>query len=910
MDSTAINNSKKHTVKKKHQFTLLDEHSGSIPSGNITYIIAFVLPLVMMIALYYTRKIFPFGEECYLRSDMYHQYAPFFSELWNKIRNGESLTYSWNIGMGVNFTSLYAYYLASPSNWFIALFPQKNMIEIMNSLIILKISLASLSITYYITKHFKTKTCLAALFGVFYGMSGFIAAYSWNIMWLDCVILVPLIMLGLEYLVNKNKCFLYCISLGLCIYTNYYIAIMVCMSVVLYYVVLMIAYDGKKSPLIYLKKFLNFCLYSLLAGGLAACLLLPEMYTFSLSASSNTTFPQTLNSYFSILLMLTRQLIDVPIHMGLDHYPNIYCGVAIFLLIPLYIMSTKVNAREKIGKCVLLIIFLTAFNMNIPNYVWHGFHFPNSLPCRQSFIYIFFLLTMCFEGLKNLKHASNKQIGGALWIAIGFLLIVEQFFTQEGQFDFKVVYISGIFILLYALFMYIHNNSKLKVPVVLFLTFSCAIIECTMNMDSTGIGTTNRTSYLLDYDAVETVVDTVKADDKSFYRMDKIFGARSKNDGAWHNYKTISTFSSTCSGGMSKLYGLLGLENSTNAYGCNGLTAVTRMLFAEKYSISNKLLTESEIRTFYSGSDGEFIYKNEYTLPLGFCINSETAARPDMVEGNNGIENQNAFIASLTGVTDIFTVNSEFSAATECNINPLSDGHMYIVVRNTANDNINVNVSGKDYSFSNMKNNNRIIDVGYVTTTDLVRVTAENSMNLVAYMMDTDKFIEAYDILNEGAYAISKYSDTKFVGTVNANENCAMLFSIPFDKGWSVYVDGKKVETTAFKNALLCIEDLPAGTHKIELRYRPVNLIKGIIITVISILILVALFYAGKLRSKSLKHKKTEDFEDEDLYEDEILDSMNDFDSLDMEESDNNDNDIDNDIDINIDNENNTEDEQ
>ena len=158
---------------------------------------------------------------------------------------------------------------------------------------------------------------------MFYALSGYVAAYSWNIMWLDCILLLPLIMLGLEHLVNENKGFLYCITLGLCIYTNYYISIMVCMSVVLYFVVLMISYDGLKHPKIYLKKFLNWCIYSLLAGGLAACLLLPEMYTFSLSASSDISFPKTLTCYFSVLQMLTRQLMDIPVHLGLEHYPNI-----------------------------------------------------------------------------------------------------------------------------------------------------------------------------------------------------------------------------------------------------------------------------------------------------------------------------------------------------------------------------------------------------------------------------------------------------------------------------------------------------------------------------------------------------------------------------------------------------------
>ena len=310
-------------TKHRHKFSLFDEQTGNIPCGNIVYIIAFFIPVIIFTALYFAREIFPFGNNCYLRSDMYHQYAPFFSELWYKIRNAESLTYSWDIGMGTNFTSLYAYYLASPANWIIVLFPQKYMIEIMNSLIILKIAGSSLAITYYITRHFDTKNCVAALFGMFYGMSGFIAAYSWNIMWLDCVILLPLIMLGLERLVNEDKCFLYCISLGLCIFTNYYIAIMVCLSVVLYFIVLVTAYKKERTFKNYFKTFLKFAFYSLIAGGLAACLLLPEFYTFSLSASSDIAFPKKLSLYFSILNMLTRQLINVPVHLGLEHYPNI-----------------------------------------------------------------------------------------------------------------------------------------------------------------------------------------------------------------------------------------------------------------------------------------------------------------------------------------------------------------------------------------------------------------------------------------------------------------------------------------------------------------------------------------------------------------------------------------------------------
>ena len=869
----------------------------SILNSNLTYVIAFVLPLIMMAALYYTREIFPWGSDCYLRSDMYHQYAPFFSELWHKIRNGESLTYSWDIGMGTNFTSLYAYYLASPANWFIVLFPQKYMIEIMNSLIILKIAGSSLAITYYITRHFDTKNCVAALFGMFYGMSGFIAAYSWNIMWLDCVILLPLIMLGLERLVNENKCIFYCVTLGLCIFTNYYISIMV----------LMISYNGPVSILQYVKKFINFCIYSLLAGGLGACLLLPEFYTFSLSASSDTSFPAQLKSYFSILSMLTRQLINVPVHLGLEHFPNIYCGVAVFLLIPLYVMCKKINAREKIGKCIILLIFLTAFNLNIPNYIWHGLHFPNSLPCRQSFIYIFFVLTMCFEAVYNIKELSNKQIGTSLWISIGLLVLFEQLFMAEGStYSFKIAYVSGIFILLYALLIFINNNAKLKIPLVLLLTFSVSIIECTLNMDSTGIGTTSRTSYLLDYDAVKTVTKTVADNDDSFYRMDKLFGARTKNDGAWHNYKTVSTFSSTCNASMSKLFNYLGLENSTNAYGCNGLTEVTDMIFSVKYTISNKLLAESNLRSYYTGSDGEFIYKNNYTLPIGFAINEQSASKMNFMTANNGIENQNLMIQNMTGISDVFTVVDEFPNESECTIKPQKDGHLYLIAANQSVDYITVtlNNSDKSYSYSNLKSNNRIIDVGYVTKSDTVEVTAETGMNLTAYMLDSDKLIKAYNILNAESYQVDSYTDTHFKGSISLSSDKTVLFSIPHDAGWSVYVDGKRVDTFVWKNALLCV-DVPAGTHSLELRYVPHNLILGCVLTAFSIIILIGIYVSARLirngrihtynwpvfirkylelpviESVAEAHSDNEDdnFLNKNIQE-TILDEMNDFDNL------------------------------
>ena len=60
------------------------------------FLISFLLPVLILIVIYIFKGIYPFGDNCYLTSDMYHQYAPFYMEMYNKIMNMGSFYYSWN----------------------------------------------------------------------------------------------------------------------------------------------------------------------------------------------------------------------------------------------------------------------------------------------------------------------------------------------------------------------------------------------------------------------------------------------------------------------------------------------------------------------------------------------------------------------------------------------------------------------------------------------------------------------------------------------------------------------------------------------------------------------------------------------------------------------------------------------
>ena len=213
---------------------------------NRYYLMAFILPLLILTAAYIALGVYPFGERQVQIIDSYHQYAPFFSELYRKIWGGESLFYSFAGGLGMNFWAIIAYYLASPLNILVLLFPPGFLLEAFTFLIMLKIALASTAFAYYIRRRFRRYDVTIVYFALFYALCGWVLGYNWNVMWLDCLVLLPLIILGLERLVKKGKGLMYGLTLALCIICNYYIAIMVCLFLILYFFVLFFEQRKKK----------------------------------------------------------------------------------------------------------------------------------------------------------------------------------------------------------------------------------------------------------------------------------------------------------------------------------------------------------------------------------------------------------------------------------------------------------------------------------------------------------------------------------------------------------------------------------------------------------------------------------------------------------------------------------------
>lgn len=851
--------------KKGTGKTVSDRHS--LIRTQDAYLAAFFVPVLVMVIIYIQRRIFPFGEESFLRTDMYHQYAPFFSEFRHKLMHGGSLLYSWDVGMGVNFAALYAYYLASPFNWLLVLCPKQFIIEFMTYLIVLKIGLSGLSMTYYLQKHYRRPCFGAAFFGIFYALSGYMAAYSWNIMWLDCIILFPLIMLGLERLVREKRWKLYCISLGLSILSNYYISIMICIFMVIYFAALFFL-EEKKSFREWLVRMGQFSFASLAAGGLAGVILVPEVMALQSTASGSSTFPKTFSSYFSIIDMLARHIGNVEVEIGLDHWPNIYCGVAVLLLFLLYLACRKIPMREKAVYCSLLLFFYLSFSVNVLNFLWHGYHFPNSLPCRQSFIYILLLLTLCYHVYLYLDEIPWKHVALAFWGAAGFVILAEKVVTEDG-FHFIVFYAAIVFLAMYGGLIYLLQKGKNR-NILLLLTLGLVSMESAINMTATSVTTTSRTNYIRDNEDVRILVEEY-IPKNTFYRVEKMT-RKTKNDGAWMNFPSVSLFSSVANADLSKFFRQLGCESSTNAYSITGSTPLVNALFSVRYGLYSELADNSPLLTYVAESGDTYLYENACTLPVGFLL-------PPGLEENffpdTGMpaEVQNSF-SSLAGCGQVLTdawgeVNSQVFRFV-----PERDGDYYVYVINKNVKKVTVNCSGESRSFDHV-DRGYFLELGWCRAGEEITVTSEENevMDARAYRFEEDVLRELVAQLDENGLTVTSWKDTKLQGRLETLVSGTFFTSIPFDEGWKILVDGREIKGRKVFEAFLGFE-LPEGSHEITLTYMPPGLMKGFWLTAGSVLLigLAGVIGAGKGR---LGKKRAEDSEEEFFDEEEFLDDEN-----------------------------------
>lgn len=821
---------------------------------NIPLLAAFLVPFLITIIVCIDHEVFPFGEQCILHVDMYHQYCPFFTELMEKLKSGGSPFYSWNVGLGADFVSLYAYYLASPLNWLLLLWPRGYVIEFMTILVVLKIALSGLSFAYYLQEHFKTKHFAIAIFGTAYALSAFMAAYAWNIMWTDCLVLAPLVILGLERLVKEGSPLLYYTMLALSILSNYYISIMVCIFLAIWFLFYWLEHKS-----VGIMAWFRFAGYSLLAGGTGAVLILPTAVVLGKSGAQGISFPDSIEWYFNIIAELARHSVMTEAYTGQDHWPDIYCGVFVLVFFVLFLLNRKIPKGRKIFYGLFTVFFVLSFANNILDFVWHGLHFPTSLPGRQSFLYIFLLLVLSFETFLNLKancwwHVLVAGIvNGIFLFAVYRLVILGETDAGGVTTDAWVATIILVVCYLVLLLLYLLGNARIKK---LMLGIGCFMIlgELTVNFDRTGLDTTSRTAYVEDLADYKNVLNQAKEKAKEegtlFYRTEEL-ERMTKNDAALSGYQSATQFSSLMNLEVSHFYQDVGMEGGKNFYCINGATPLLSAMFSMRYVLADNGLEENPMRSLVTSSGNTYLYENQYVLPLGYMM-SEDVIESWYQDGADDVTVQNDLAYLLGAQTPMLSQVSSSSMVGESTIEIEEDGYYYATYDKTTIDNLKVEVSdGRTRNYTKTSHG-YILDLGYCRAGSTVKVTNTDNWTLVmdAYKLDVSAMETAFETLNSQTLDLTTFSDNQIEGTIQVTQPGRLILSIAKEDGWTLYVDGKETEAETFGGAFLSVH-LEEGDHQIRLRYRTPGFSLGLGITggcVVCFLLLMVLRHRKGLR--------------------------------------------------------------
>ncbi len=648
------------------------------------------------------------GAYSLLYSDNYHQYYPFFVAFRKALLSGDSLLYTWDVGMGMDYLGLISYYLASPLNLLSVLIPESWTLGYFSLLMPVKLGLAALFFSLFLKKIFRKDDFSVAVFGCFYGLCAWALGYQWNIMWLDTFALLPLVLMGMVALLKEGKFVLYTVTLFLSVFSNYYIGLFTCIFVLLSFICYQICrWSSLKCFFIGL---MRMALFSALAIGMTAILELPALAALQNTQSSINNFPTgfrlniTDKNTWLGLLDAMRQVagntnggLEPTFKEGL---PNLYCGIGTNILVFLYLTCKQVRLRDKICSVVLLLFFNVSFIVRQLDYIWHGFHFTNMIPYRFSFLYSFVLLYMAYHAWTLRRSFRIWQIATAAVLSLGLILCSNDItlFAEliSGQAallpwtcwnniykNLETIAMHSTYLIYNAVFYAIYlsvlayAHFRRTVPKTLdtrqkrhllhswrdkrklgsTLLLLTMVLELALNIVNFGawFPITNVSDYPKGTVDTERAIRYMKEreSDNLFFRAETTH-SQTLNDGALNGYNGISTFTSSANVKVTEFMKALGYgaKNTYNRYCFEESSPVANLFLNLKYMLERDGKVEQNTYfddVHYFGK--VHLLENNAYLPLGFLSNPQIL-NVDFSGSGRRFHFQNNLMRAATGITE------------------------------------------------------------------------------------------------------------------------------------------------------------------------------------------------------------------------------------------------------------------
>ncbi|AYM02183.1 hypothetical protein D8911_03945 [Levilactobacillus brevis] len=868
----------------------------------LTLISAFFVPIIIMGSIFISMKMIPFGSNSLLTVDLNQQYIDFFAYLRNTIlHDPSSLFYSFSNGFGGEMFGTWSYYLLSPLNWILLFCTGTSLTTGIFFITLAKYGLAGLSFAYLLLKTSQQKGLPLVTFSTVYALMGWTIANQLNIIWLDSIYLLPLVFLGLYFLVNNGEWKMYLIWLTISLIVNYYMAYMICLFMILMFIFL--AVNGFENKDNFIKQTKLFILSSLGSAMLSAFVLLPTFWSLLQSKAHYTAssvrwnfefFPPKMIAKFFMGSLNTSQLPEGT--------ANLFVGSIVLVGFLFYFFDKHILRRTRITAAIVSVFLLLSMCFRPLDVLWHAGQFPVWYTYRFSFVVCFWLVWLAAQEL-TAKFKANKTSLSVVMILLMMGVVYVALNLSEFSFLKKYQILLGTIFLLIALILAILPIKKKLIYLLVF--FSVGVAEVTMNayISLNSLVYTPQSQYSYYTKTLQGLVNKVQKQDSGFYRIGKTF-VRTRGDAFQTGFKGGDVFSSVIPKEMTDFYGHLGSPDGAGFVVYTNGTLLTDSLLNMKYYLQEKV-TNAGVVSIYNplraasnkADVSEYkqvgqtskarIYKNPYALPVGFAASDQVIGLKDKTR--DPAKFQANWLSALTGnpLDKNLYVPQNFNRITFDNVKPLykvtdatfykkdaqKPGSITLYFTPTTNDAYYLTVgslinektgsftlNGKPVAQVGPYRHNIMISIANNSKGKVQKLTIRLAkpklwlQNFTLYKFDNNAFENSVGRLQQHPWKLEDYSNRYLRGNVTSeNSNQVLNTSIPYSEGWHAKVNGKTAEIYKTVNMFMAVK-LSKGKNEVSFSYWPPLLNIGIVISLLTLVSIVG--YFGYLHKKLLGQRK------------------------------------------------------
>lgn len=805
--------------------------------NNKNYVLAVILPIVIMLIVYIFNHIYPFGDNIVAMGDGYNQYPGMLNNFLNILKGKENLFYTFKGLLGFNTYATLVYYTFNITNIFGLLF--SNVMQFYNFIVIFKIMLCSLTMFIYL--NYVRKRKINYLFSICYALSTYNLLYYFNYMWFDSVILLPIVMMGIEKIFKEDSYLLYVVNLSCTIIFNFYIGYMICIFSVIYFIYKSIIKGFNKS------RIFKYLFYSLLSGLISAFALVPVVLELLngkaelISEFAKDYFKFDLDGISTFYKLTFASFSNGDLEYGT---PNVYVSMFVYINALLYFFNSRIKLKERLASLGVCLFFLFSVSFNLLDYFWHMMSMPIFYPVRYSFIFSFFLIYLGFRNFirydkKNWKFNLGFYTLFVVMIGIGFVTSGNLDIDERQNLMAKLIYLGISFVFMfYYIFMLNHKEFKKYIVYVV-------IIELSFNAFLTFKNSANESTYskfINNYNFSNESIS--KIEDNDLYRTG-FYDRTILNNGLLHEYNEVSYFSSVRNSNVFKyaknVLGITVSDNCSSKYYYNN--PIVNSLLGIKYIISNQ-----DVDYYKEYKDN--IYLNEDATSFGFLTTNKIL---ELKYNDDFVSNMNNLVKTINNndkniIKEIDAGNKTISCNKKKNFCIFNGDDNYVLYQYMAkNDEFiflnNDNYSKNEYEFYLNDNITEIQNKGFLLlhSGDKIKfkITVDKKSydyNIHLYSINYNVYKEFVNNINNKKMIVNNYyDDHHFTAKVNVKDDTLLYTSIANDKGWKIYVDGTLTNPASIYDAVIGL-DLTEGEHLIEFKYFTPGLIEGLVISGTSIL--------------------------------------------------------------------------